>query len=256
MVHLDANNSCVALIVPLVENGRKLANGWRPQMVELAQWDEKTLPDSRRVWDWNKGADPFELWIFFFKRDAPGFDTFRILVAAMESPTLSEKILAQQTNKLCESLGRSDDRNAGYHKRTEGRRYARRWCGAQSRFSVARLRAEGRLERRVRRRAGGASWPVRPETNFGGASRGHCMLVCALARRLSFDFGNPLETRELQWLGQCLRLRFVAGLAPAVERSIVHLNIDEEDLKNLPDLESGYAAATRIVREAPLSARV
>jgi hypothetical protein len=104
-VHLDANSECTALILPLVENGRKLANGWRPQMVELAQWDEKTLPDSQRVWDWNKGADPFELWIFFFKRDAQGIGTLSKLVAAMESPTLSEKTLAQQTGKLCETLG-------------------------------------------------------------------------------------------------------------------------------------------------------
>ena len=105
VVHLDANSACLALILPLVENGRKLANGWRPQMVELAQWDEKTLPDSRRMWDWNKGADPFELWIFFFKRDAPIIGTFRILVAAMESPTLNQKTLAQQTTKLYEALG-------------------------------------------------------------------------------------------------------------------------------------------------------
>lgn len=105
VVHLDANSACAALIVPLVESGRKLANGWRPQLVELAQWDEKTLPDSRKVWDWNKGADPFELWIFFFKRDAPSVGSFRVLVAAMESSTLSEKVLAQQTNKLYEALG-------------------------------------------------------------------------------------------------------------------------------------------------------
>jgi hypothetical protein len=105
VVHLDANSACAALIVPLVENGRKLANGWRPQMVELAQWDEKTLPDSRKVWDWNKGAEPFELWIFFFRRDAPSVGTFRILVAAMEGSTLSDKVLAQQTNKLYQALG-------------------------------------------------------------------------------------------------------------------------------------------------------
>jgi hypothetical protein len=105
VVHLDSNSACAALILPLVENGRQLANGWRPQMVELAQWDEKTLPDSRKVWDWNKGADPFELWIFFFKRDAPSIGTFRILVAAMESPTLNEKTLSQQATKLYEALG-------------------------------------------------------------------------------------------------------------------------------------------------------
>jgi len=74
--------------------------------------------------------------------------------------------------------------------------------------------------------------------------------LCAGAAGVLLIFGNPLETRELQWLGQCLRLRFAAGLAPAVERSIVHLNIDENDLKSLPNLESEYAAAARIVREA------
>lgn len=105
VVHLDANSACAALIVPLVENGRQLANGWRPQMVELAQWDEKTLPDSQRVWNWNKGADPFELWIFFFKKDAPSVATLNKLVAAMDKPAASENTLAQQTQKLCEILG-------------------------------------------------------------------------------------------------------------------------------------------------------
>ena len=105
VVHLDANNACAALILPLVENRRILVNGWRPQMVELAQWDEKTLPDSRRVWNWNKGADPFELWIFFFKKDGASVGTLNKLVAAMEKPELSENTLAQQTQKLCEILG-------------------------------------------------------------------------------------------------------------------------------------------------------
>lgn len=117
VVHLDANNACAALILPLVANGRVLANGWRPQMVELAQWDEKTLPDSRRVWNWNKGADPFELWIFFFKKDEPSVGTLNKLVAAMEEPALSENTLAQQTQKLCEILG---DRMTGKQQIAQG----------------------------------------------------------------------------------------------------------------------------------------
>src|SRR5438309_3343414 len=63
-------------------------------------------------------------------------------------------------------------------------------------------------------------------------------------------FGNPLETQELQWFGQCLRWRFAVGWAPPVERSIVHLNIDQDDLKNLSSLDTEYATAARIVREA------
>lgn len=76
------------------------------------------------------------------------------------------------------------------------------------------------------------------------------LTLCTLAVGVVLSCGNPIETQELQWFGQCLRWRFTAGLAPAVERSIVHLNIDQEDLKNLSTLESEYATAARIIREA------
>src|SRR5712691_10724212 len=85
VVHLDASTECVALILPLVEKGSRLANGWRPQMVGLPEWDERKLPAPPAVWNWNRGADPFELWIFFFKRDAAGIDEIQKLVAAMQS---------------------------------------------------------------------------------------------------------------------------------------------------------------------------
>ncbi len=110
VVHLDASAECVALILPLAEKGSRLANGWRPQIVGLPQWDERKIPAPPAVWNWNKGADPFELWIFFFKRDAAGLDEIQKLVAAMQSPTLDEKVLAQQTRKICERL---DSRMSG-----------------------------------------------------------------------------------------------------------------------------------------------
>jgi class 3 adenylate cyclase/CHASE2 domain-containing sensor protein len=74
--------------------------------------------------------------------------------------------------------------------------------------------------------------------------------LCACAMAVVLTLGNPLETQELQWFGQCLRWRFVAGWAPPVERSIVHLNIDQDDLRNLFSLETEYATAARIVHEA------
>lgn len=104
VVHVDASTECVALILPLVEKGSRLANGWRPQMVGLPEWDERKLPAPPAVWNWNKGADPFELWIFFFKRDAAGLDEIQKLVAAMQGSTLNEKVLAQQARKLREKL--------------------------------------------------------------------------------------------------------------------------------------------------------
>ncbi len=75
-----------------------------------------------------------------------------------------------------------------------------------------------------------------------------CLCACAVAVVLTF--GNPLETQELEWVGQCLRWRFAAGWAPPVDRSIVHLNIDQNDLKALSSLDSEYATAARIIREA------
>jgi hypothetical protein len=102
---MDASAECVALILPLVERGSpRLANGWRPQMVGLPEWEERRLPAPPAVWNWNKGADPFELWIFFFKRDATGLDELQKLVAAMQNPSLDQRVLAQQTRKICEKL--------------------------------------------------------------------------------------------------------------------------------------------------------
>src|SRR5260370_3225490 len=81
--------------------------------------------------------------------------------------------------------------------------------------------------------------------------------LCAGAIAIILSFGNPLETQELQWFGQCLRWRFAAGWAPPVERSIIHLNIDQNDLKNLSSLDTEYSTAARIIREASvLGARV
>src|ERR1700758_2414836 len=55
VVHLDASTECVALILPLVEKGSRLANGWRPQIVALPEWDERKIPAPPAVWSWNKG---------------------------------------------------------------------------------------------------------------------------------------------------------------------------------------------------------
>ena len=118
-------------------------------MVGLPEWDERKLPAPPAVWNWNKGADPFELWIFFFKRDATGLDEIQKLVAAMQSPAWIEKVLAQQTRKFAKN---SKSRMTGKQpiiKGPKARTAPGRRRRAQYRISVARLRAEGRPERRV-----------------------------------------------------------------------------------------------------------
>jgi hypothetical protein len=117
IVHLDASAECVVLILPLVERGWRLANGWRPQMLPLHEWEEGKIPVSPAVWNWNKGADPFELWIFFFKRDAAGLAELEKLVAAMQSSSLDENVLTQQTRKLCQKL---DPRMSGKQPINQG----------------------------------------------------------------------------------------------------------------------------------------
>jgi hypothetical protein len=104
IVHLDSSVECTALIVPLMEKDSRLANGWRPQVVLLPQWTEKTLPDPSSAWEWRKTRDSFDLWIFFFKRDAAGFEEIQKLVAAMQNLKVSNQVLAQQTRRLCKML--------------------------------------------------------------------------------------------------------------------------------------------------------
>jgi len=105
VVHLDANTECTALIVPLTTKGSSLANGWRPQMVVLPEWDERTLPNGKAAWEWNKTGEPFELRIFFFKPDAAGLKDIEKLVTAMQNPNLNDRVLSQQTRTLCDKLG-------------------------------------------------------------------------------------------------------------------------------------------------------
>src|ERR1043166_5601238 len=93
VVHLDASTECVALILPLIEKASRLANGWRAQMVEVNEWDERKIPAPPAVWNWNKGADAFELWIFFFKRNAVELEELQKLVVAMQNPSLDEKVV-------------------------------------------------------------------------------------------------------------------------------------------------------------------
>ena len=76
------------------------------------------------------------------------------------------------------------------------------------------------------------------------------LALCAGVTAIVLGFGNPLETQELQWFGHCLRWRFATGWAPPVERSILHLNIDQDDVKNLSSLDDEYITAARIIREA------
>ena len=63
-------------------------------------------------------------------------------------------------------------------------------------------------------------------------------------------FGNPLEIVELRWLGQLLRWRAVAGIAPEVDSEIVHLDIDRQEFESFSTIALEYQNAARIISEA------
>ena len=70
-------------------------------------------------------------------------------------------------------------------------------------------------------------------------------------------FGNPLELFELRWLGQLLQWRAAAGIAPAVDPHVVHLDIDRTEFESLSTIAVEYQNAAKIILEAAeLGARV
>ena len=70
-------------------------------------------------------------------------------------------------------------------------------------------------------------------------------------------FGNPLELFELRWLGQLLQWRAAAGIAPAVDPHVVHLDIDRKEFESFSTIAAEYQNAAKIILEAAeLGARV
>src|SRR5205085_6827864 len=53
-----------------------------------------------------------------------------------------------------------------------------------------------------------------------------------------------------RWFGNILRWRYEQGLAPAADRSIVHIDITQLDLRKTPTLELEYQNAAHILRLA------
>lgn len=104
IVHLDASTECTALILPLMKKNSRLVDGSLPQIVLLPQWTEKALPILPSSWDWSKRSDPFELWVFFFKRDAAQLEEIQKLITVMQKATMNVQLLDQQTRTLCKML--------------------------------------------------------------------------------------------------------------------------------------------------------
>ncbi len=104
--HIDASNKCTVLLAALTKDG-KLANGWRPQLSEVpAEFEEVQLPKAPATWDWSKPSAPFDLYVCFLAPGSKEIEEAKKLVAAMQAPKIDDRLLAMQTNKLRELVGR------------------------------------------------------------------------------------------------------------------------------------------------------
>jgi len=104
--HVDASNKCTVFIAALTKDG-KLANGWRPQLSDVAaEFEDTELPKAPVTWDWAAASAPFDLYVLFLPSGSKEVEEAKKLVTAMQAPKIDERLLAMQTNKLRELIGR------------------------------------------------------------------------------------------------------------------------------------------------------
>jgi hypothetical protein len=104
--YVDASDKCSVLIAALTKDG-KLVNGWRPQLSEVpAEYEEILLPREPVKWDWSTTAAPFDLYVLFLAPGSKEIEEAKKLVEAMQNPKVDDRVLAMQTTKLKELIGR------------------------------------------------------------------------------------------------------------------------------------------------------
>ncbi|MEY2528609.1 MAG: hypothetical protein QOJ05_699 [Verrucomicrobiota bacterium] len=104
--YVDASEKCTVLVAALTKDG-KLANGWRPQLSEVpGDFEEILLPKAPVKWDWSGASGPFDFYVLFLTADSKEIAEARKLVDAMQNPKVDDRVLALQTGKLKELIGR------------------------------------------------------------------------------------------------------------------------------------------------------
>jgi hypothetical protein len=104
--YVDASDKCSVLIAAITKEG-KLANGWRPQLSEVpGEYEEILLPKGPVKWDWATSSVPFDVYVLFLAPGSKEIDEAKKLVDAMQNPKVDDRVLALQTGKLKELIGR------------------------------------------------------------------------------------------------------------------------------------------------------
>jgi hypothetical protein len=104
--YVDASDKCTVLLAAITKDG-KLANGWRPQLSEVpGEYEEILLPAAPVKWEWTTASAPFDCYVLFLTPGSKEIDEAKKLVDAMQNPKVDERVLALQTGKLKELIGR------------------------------------------------------------------------------------------------------------------------------------------------------
>ncbi len=104
--YVDSSDKCSVLLAALTKDG-KLANGWRPQLADVpAEFEEILLPKAPIKWDWATSSVPFDFYVLFLAPDSKELAEAKKLVEAMQNAKVDDRVLAMQTTKLKELIGR------------------------------------------------------------------------------------------------------------------------------------------------------
>jgi hypothetical protein len=104
--YVDASEKCTVLVAAITRDG-KLANGWRPQLAEVPdEFEEILLPKAPLKWDWSAASGAFDFFVLFLAPGSKEIEEAKKLVEAMQNPKVDDRVLAMQTSKLKELIGR------------------------------------------------------------------------------------------------------------------------------------------------------
>ncbi|HEX4641350.1 MAG TPA: hypothetical protein VH252_08185 [Chthoniobacterales bacterium] len=104
--YVDASEKCSVLVAAITKDG-KLANGWRPQLSEVpGEFEEILLPNAPVKWDWTTASAPFDFYVLFLAPGSKEIEEAKKLIDAMQNPKADDRVLALQTGKLKELIGR------------------------------------------------------------------------------------------------------------------------------------------------------
>jgi hypothetical protein len=104
VVYAEASSPCVMLVAAFTTKDRKLAHGWRPAIVQLAEWSEKELPEPPVTWPWPAAPEPFEFYVLFLNSTTHEMPDIARLVSLLDKPDIEARLLQLQTSKLRELI--------------------------------------------------------------------------------------------------------------------------------------------------------